>query len=63
MLQPPSAGEPVDELWKKVAALTAVVNALMGLTVTGAAKGKLVMSGETAVIVIEQKTDRSINSA
>jgi hypothetical protein len=54
MIEPPNAGEPVAELWKKVRALTALVNALSQITVTGAVKGKLVISGESAVIVIEQ---------
>jgi hypothetical protein len=64
MIQPPAQGDNVDQLWKIVVELTAAVNTLSGLTVTGAVKGKLVMSGGTAVIVIEQKTDpSSINSA
>jgi hypothetical protein len=64
MLKSPPKGESVELLSRYVVDLTTAVNALLRLTVSGAFKGKLVMSGDTAVIVIEQKTDpSSINSA
>ena len=53
MIQPPTQGEPVAELWRKVAELTAVVNALSNMQAAGALEGKLVCTGTNAVLVLE----------
>lgn len=53
MIQPPAQGENVDELWRKVAELTAVVNALTTMQVSGAHVGQVVISGGYAVLVLE----------
>jgi hypothetical protein len=55
MISPPQRDEPTDELWRKVVELTTIVNALSALTVTGAVKGKVVISGGVAVLVTEPK--------
>jgi hypothetical protein len=54
MIQPPTEGQPVDELWRKVAELTAAVNALLSMQAAGAHTGQVVYSGGKAVFVLAQ---------
>ncbi len=56
MITPPEAGEPVDELWRTVAELTKVVNALSNMkvvvTTTAPRTGTLEIQGESSTLML-----------
>lgn len=56
-ITPPEKDQPVDELWRKVAELTKVLNALINLEVRVADKkiesGKILLTDDKAVLSLE----------